>query len=428
MRRVAAGLLFIACVSVAACGQGTTPNVAPSLSGAGSFDRRGARAATYQRLFDFAGKNGAAPSARLIDDNGSLYGTTAAGGSHGDGVVFNLTTSGKERVLHDFTGSEDGANPYASLTSDEGSLYGTTAMGGAYCRRSNPVSCGTVFSVTMSGKERVLHSFGSGSDGANPYAALVSLNGTLYGTTLNGGAYGLGTLFSISTAGEEHLLYSFKGGTDGAYPGTLIAVKGSLYGTTEAGGTGCNTSSFPYGPGCGTVYALRPSSTERLIYRFKDRKDGVYPVGITEMGGMLYGTTVVGGEGACFVISVTLGCGTVFEITPSGGHRIITSFQGKSGGDFPLAGVIDVKGTLYGTTWIGGDSTCHMPSESGCGQVFALSTAGKFKVLHQFAGKPDGAYPEAPLLERNGTLYGTTTAGGQNGSGFGDGTIFALTP
>jgi uncharacterized repeat protein (TIGR03803 family) len=100
----------------------------------------------------------------------------------------------------------------------EGTMYGTTLHGGVS-------DYGTVFSVTTTGEEKVLHSF-NGFDGANPYSVLLDVRGTLYGTTLGGGTSANGTLFSVTTDGPEKVLYSFLGGSDGNFPqGTLVDVK-----------------------------------------------------------------------------------------------------------------------------------------------------------------------------------------------------------
>lgn len=93
----------------------------------------------------------------------------------------------------------------------------------------------------------MLHSFGSGSDGANPIGSLIELNGKLYGTTVNGGAYGGGTVFSITPGGKEKVRHSFGAGYDGGGPEAgMIDAGGTLYGTTVGGGT----------DGRGTVFAL----------------------------------------------------------------------------------------------------------------------------------------------------------------------------
>src|SRR5689334_1300649 len=94
---------------------------------------------------------------------------------------------------------------------------------------------GTVFAQA---KEKVLHSFGSGTDGGYPFGGLVNLNGTLYGTTQVGGDHDQGAVFALDRkTGAETIVYSFAGGADGADPeASLIAVNGMLYGTTNYGG------------------------------------------------------------------------------------------------------------------------------------------------------------------------------------------------
>jgi uncharacterized repeat protein (TIGR03803 family) len=180
---------------------------------------------------------------------GTLYGTTEQGGAYTDssgnccGVAFSLSTTGTEEVLDDFVPGPNGDPPTASLIDVKGNLYGTTAGSGADYG-------GTAFSITTSGNLTLLHSFGSGTDGSSPWAPLLDVKGTLYGTTSAGGTYGKGTIFSLSLNGnKEEVLHSFGYGSDGATPlAGLIEVKGTLYGTTSAGGA--------YGNG--SVFALKP--------------------------------------------------------------------------------------------------------------------------------------------------------------------------
>jgi uncharacterized repeat protein (TIGR03803 family) len=198
--------------------------------------------------------NGHFPRAGLIHVGRRLYGTTERGGSYpcdphrGCGTVFSVTTGGKERTLYAFGSGNDGRFPQAGLIELNGMFYGTTAGGGSYpCNGFQ--GCGTVFSITVNGAEKVLHSFGRGSDGSTPQASLIDVNGRLYGTTSSGGTSGSGTVFSISTTGKEKVLHSFGSGSDGSTPrASLIDVKGTLYGTTNLGGTHGN----------GTVFALIP--------------------------------------------------------------------------------------------------------------------------------------------------------------------------
>lgn len=142
-------------------------------------------------------------------------------------------------------GPSDGANPTAGLVDVGGTLYGTTVVGGADAH-------GTVFKVkTGGGADHLLHSFKGGpGDGAGPLAGLIDVGGTLYSTANGGGAHDSGTVFRITTAGGGYkVLYSFKGGNDGATPdASLINVGGTLYGTTFNGGT----------HGKGTVFKVTP--------------------------------------------------------------------------------------------------------------------------------------------------------------------------
>jgi uncharacterized repeat protein (TIGR03803 family) len=158
-----------------------------------------------------------------------------------------------EKVLHNFGKPTDGYNPQAGLIDVGGRLYGTTQWGGSgNCQSGSGYSgCGIVYGINTSGKEKVLYSFAGGRDGAHPVAGLIDVNGTLYGTTRDGGANGLGTVYSVSVSGAEKVLYSFTGRKgDGANPvAGLINVKGTLYGTTFEGGT--------HG-GDGTIFALSP--------------------------------------------------------------------------------------------------------------------------------------------------------------------------
>lgn len=162
-----------------------------------------------------------------------------------------------------------------------------------------------------------MYSFKGGSDGSIPYGQLIIVDGILYGTTLDGGGTGCyqgrgcGTVFSVTPAGVEKVLYAFQGGNDGAYPDAgLTNVAGTLYGTTEQGGGSANCST-----GCGTVFSITSEGIEMMVYSFQGGNDGAYPdASLTNFAGSLYGTTYFGGGGTnCNNISH---CGTVFVITP----------------------------------------------------------------------------------------------------------------
>jgi uncharacterized repeat protein (TIGR03803 family) len=359
--------------------------------------------------FDRAG-DGERPEAGLINVKGTLYGTTSNGGSYFFGTVFSITTAGSEKVLYSFKGGADGSYPESGLLNVNGALYGTTANGGGSGCSGH--GCGTVYRVSLTGAQKVLHRFGDSPDGAAPTTGLIDVNGTLYGTTANGGSgcdsgYGCGTVYSITTSGSEKVLYSFAGGRDGAYPdGALINEDGTLYGTTVTGG------SDKYG----TFYSISTSGSEKVLHTFGASDDGGSPLGnLLDVKGTLYGTTAYGGRHSS---------GTVYRISTTGVEKVLYDFPARRGGregKTPYAGLIAVKGTLYGTTEWGGGPPFW-------GVVYSVSTAGAETVLHRFGNGSAGAHPRAGLVNVKGKLYGTTYDHGTGCSGGGCGTIFALTP
>ncbi len=380
----------------------------------------------YKVLFSFkGGSDGWSPQARLLYDNGELYGTTVNGGTPRCGLlpcgtIFKVNLHGAARVLHRFGGPpNDGASPYAGLTLLNGKFYGTTCCGGSNYHY------GTVYEMDAAGNERVLYNF-DGVDGNWPSADLTVLNGSLYGTTRYGGpprfpCYGTGScgnVFEVTTSGKERSVYNFQGAShpsDGVLPyGYVADVDGVLYGTTGYGGN----------RGGGTVYRLTRSGKERVLYSFTGGDDGGYPyAGLTPLDGELYGTTGTFGP---------YGSGTAFKISTSGALRVLHAFKGyPSDGTAPEA-LIAVNGTLFGTTGLGGEHSCRIGTKIvGCGTVFEMTTSGRETILHDFKGGKDGAFPDAALTAVDGTLYGTTSAGGTGtctpSYGTGCGTVFELT-
>ncbi|MBV8154055.1 MAG: hypothetical protein JOY98_06520, partial [Candidatus Eremiobacteraeota bacterium] len=193
----------------------------------------------------FGGRDGANPSSPLAGGNGVFYGTATSGGAGGHGVVFALTAATKRyRVLHSFTGGvADGAFPIGQLYVDSnGNLFGTTALGGGGTCGGG---CGTVFELVRSGKsyaEKVLYRFKGGPDGWEPWAGVSFFKGSLYGTTIYGGAasckQGCGTVFRIGPTAAKKTLHAFSGAAGGAYVRSPLYVdpSGNLYGETQNGG------------------------------------------------------------------------------------------------------------------------------------------------------------------------------------------------
>jgi uncharacterized repeat protein (TIGR03803 family) len=410
---------------------------------AAMFTASSAWAQTEKTLYRFATGDGAYPNAQVVADSaGNFYGTTSFGGPTNDGTVFELSppaTPGlpwTQTVLHTFSRSDGGA-PFGGVIFDSaGNLYGTTFVGGLY-------DYGTVFELSPPSApggawtHTVLYNFSGSPDAGQPVDTLIfDQAGNLYGTTEYDGYNGFccGTVFELSPpsapggAWTEKILYIFGGNTDGSEPvgGVVFDAAGNLYGTTYAGGQGGNCTSS-----CGIVFKLSPPTapggawTETVLHRFKGRGDGLSPLaGLIPYRGFLYGTTWAGGTG---------NTGTVFQMSPTTGEKKViynfTDLAGDGGGP-ASALVVDKAGNLYGTTTVGG--------RNDRGTIFKLTPpaqgggAWTETVLYSFSGQGDGNQPVAPLMIRNGVLYGTTTAGGDLtcsvGYGPGCGTVFRLAP
>jgi uncharacterized repeat protein (TIGR03803 family) len=397
-RRHLLAALIAAAISACSNAVPSTPNLylgVPSVP----YDRAASK--KYAILHSFRDvPDGAAPLAGLIDENGTFLGTTSEGGKYAaGGTVFSMTATGKVRLLHHFGVGADGSRPIANLVDVGSVLYGTTYAGGKY-------GGGTVFRI-KAGSERVLHSFGSGSDGGQPSSGLVPVNGSLYGTTPYGGAhYSRGTVYKISLNGVEKVLHSFGSGADGYNPnGALINVNATLYGVTCCGGTHSG----------GTIFRLSPAGTnEKVVFNFGGGHGGTDPVAaLLRVKDTLYGVTYFGGR---------FGGGTVFSVGIDGTHyKTLHSFGGARDGANPASSLIKIGTELYSTTSLGG---AYARGSHAGGTVFSITLSGRERVLHSFGHNKDGNYPVANLIHANGKLYGTTAVGGIIGVG----TAFVLTP
>jgi len=359
-------------------------------------------AQTFTVLYNFTGgSDGGYPYAGLVQDaTGNLYGTTTAGGAHLKGTVFRIEINGTETVLYSFTGGADGAYPYAELVQDTaGNLYGTTFEGGDLsCNAPYFTGCGTVFKVSKTGKESVLHTF-TGTDGCNPDGGLLSDKaGNWYGTTKACGAVGGGAVYKLNKKGVLTLLHNFPSYQfDGLTPaaGVIMDAKGDLYGNTIDGGRS----------GKGTVFKIDTTGTESVLQAF---------TGGTTDGCYVYGTPTMGSESNLYGTASECGSfnmGIVWKVNLKGKETVLHNFAGgSSDGDLPFAGVImDAKGNFYGTTNRGG--------ASDVGTVYKLNKKGVVTLLHSFAGS-DGEFPNGSvLMDAKGNLYGTSTNGGSGSYG-----------
>jgi uncharacterized repeat protein (TIGR03803 family) len=312
-----------------------------------------------------------------------------------------------------------------SLTMGEGGvLYGTTFNGSGISCPETAGGCGVVFALTPSGStytETVLHRFrGAGEDGAHPIGSLVlGANGTIYGTTEEGGANDTGIVYELTPSGKtysETILYTFAAGTGFPQSGLLPDSNGNFFGTTYFGGNGN-----------GSVYELSPAGSgyaEKDLYSFGNPPDGRFPSGIVfGPGGALYGSTSYGG---------TQNHGTVFALTPSQGGYVETTLASFHfyDGIGPASNLyIDKAGNIYGTTPTGGRCFGN-PCRHSVGVAFKLTATQSgygLGAAYMFKREGDGQVPDSPLVPgAGGALYGTTADSAGEATNFG--ALYRLQP
>lgn len=369
-----------------------------------------ASAQTFTTLSAFSGKNGANPeNVTLIQaTDGKLYGTTSYGGKlydtgtgcpnpYGCGTVFTIAPEGNPANLYSFSPGGAAAPTVGLIQATDGNFYGTTIDGGAN-------DCGSVYKITSAGVMTTMYSFDCDANGGSPESPLVQgLDGNLYGTTAAYGSTGFGTIFRISTSGALTTLYNFcsqPNCADGhaSFGGMTVGTDGNFYGTTVAGDPSDG----------GTVFKITLAGAYSTLYEFCSQTnctDGSTPYAtlVQAADGNFYGTTANGGIYGNY--------GTVFKITPRGKLTTIYSFFGTEGSG-PTAGLfLASDGNFYGTTQYGG-------SVSYAGTAFGITPTGVLTIIHNFCsdiGCSDGENPMGALTEdTDGTLFGTTFDGGDS--------------
>ena len=355
-------------------------------------------AQTFSVIHSFSGGTDVGfPTAGVTIQGNALYGTSYSN-------VFQMTRSGSNWLYSNLAalsgpiearavfGPDD--HPYSTSVGGNGIVFTLTPRVGP-CRDA---AC--YWNVS------VLHEFSSGTDGWWPTGDLIwDQQGNIYGTTIYGGTWNGGTVYELTPSANgytEQVIYSFAQGYDGSNPtaGVIFNNKSELFGTTANGG--------PNGPGSVFKLTYVPGTgwTKQVLYGFHGTDDGAFPYGgvIFDSAGNLYGTTTSGGSG----------CGTFFELSPSGDSwtfKLLYSFPGHCGSYAPLR--MDAAGNLYGTGNGGGIY--------GYGSVFKLSNTQNgwvYTSLHDFTGGSDGGYPQSNVsIDIDGTLYGTADGVAGNGRG-----------
>jgi uncharacterized repeat protein (TIGR03803 family) len=374
-----------------------------------------AHAQTYNVLYSFqGGSNGYSPSDIMVAPNGTIYGSAFYDVGCACNLIFSFADT-KLTVLHRWSepSGHNAAEPLGLLLDrDTDVLYATAQFGGPTnynCFADAGDACGSVFSYDLKEKKyKELHNFGGMPDGMDPAGIQVLTSNYLYGVTWGGGTGGWGSFYRVSLAGKEEVLYSFMNSPDGQGPGGgLVAYKGAYYGVTIGGGDTACSA------GCGTIFEITPSGSETVLYSFTGGVDGDNPYQLVgDSKGNFYGLSRANNNNVVVA---------VFEINADGQFSIAYNGSFVSQIQSIIPGP---NGSLYGTA-SGGNSSC---GSNGCGQIFQLTPTaggnGTVKVLHQFDGT-DGSSPQiGSLVLHKGTLLGATASGGSTRKGV----IYSLKP
>lgn len=351
----------------------------------------GAHATTFEVLHSFNGAEGAKPlGVPLPAADGSLYGTTSAGGAGRSGVLFRFEGR-KFAVLHSFDAAVDGSSAMGRLLMDgSGRVIGTTYLGGA-------AGAGTLWTFDPAAGFSVGYSFTGASDGGNPTDGLIAGgDGRWYGTTFYGGAGG-GTLYAMDPATFQpttlHTFPPYNSGDTSLPDHTPVWHDGRLYGTGLMGpspyAVAPDGSGYTEFPGVGDLYFLDPGLVE-------------------DARGNVWGVATAGGANHT---------GGIYRLDRTGVFTPVFSFPEDAWALDESSPVVDARGRLYGTHPYGGLYST--------GQVWRYDPAtGEYTVLHEF-DRTDGSEPFGGLaIDARGTLYGMTEYGGDHGVG----TVYRIRP
>jgi uncharacterized repeat protein (TIGR03803 family) len=376
------------------------------------------------------------PQGVAPDRAGNLYGSTAAGGDSGAGLVYELSPKGQDWLfapLYSFTGGADGVGPMPVILGPNGTLYGTAGGGLQNC---NGKDCGLVFNLRpsptacltalCSWMENVLYRFNGGTDGWGPGDNLVFDHaGNLYGTTPNGGAYGYGTVYELTPSSggwTEKVIYSFTG-SDGAGPSSLLAGDDrNLYGTTYMGGHGG-----------GVVFQLVPSGgnwTEQVIASLGGCSyySGCSPFLVQENSGNLYGLDSYDrylceghycywvNYGIIFMMSPSPNGSWQFNLIDDAYYHNLQDWDWGYDLFYDLA--IDAAGKIYATEGTA-ECFCGDGYYEYTGDVFTPTPYGPH-FLVSFGGDNFSNL----TLDASGIIYGTTAGCGA----YNKGTVWQLLP
>jgi uncharacterized repeat protein (TIGR03803 family) len=332
-------------------------------------------------------EDGISPISPLTYYQGVLYGTASAGGDTncGCGIVFSITPGGTYTIMHTFDpfvpGAMDinqwpnGTTPIGGLLINNGTIYGTTSAGGqgGVVGPDGTNGAGIIYSMsTGGGGFTVLHNF-DGSLNTGPQGMIIfGQDGAIYGTQFGGGTYNQGVIWRMPIGGSYQVLYNFLGNiqpggsSDGANPEGRLALgpDGTIYGTTSFGGD-------PSGDG--TAWSIKLVSgtwAYQQIYKFNGNTGGSLPHSglILAADGALYGTTAGGG---------LYGGGTFYKLVPNGSAWTYVTLHNfiprDPNGDSPYGDLLYANNNFYGMNLTGGSIAQCVNNSNGCGTVFQFT-------------------------------------------------------
>jgi uncharacterized repeat protein (TIGR03803 family) len=369
--------------------------------------------------FNEAGGGGYFPAAGLVQGaDGNLYGTTGAGGANGWGTIFKTTTNGDLATVYTFDGGDGGEPAQPMILGTDGNFYGTTSSGGADRN-------GEVFRLTPNGAFSQLAAFNY-ANGFGPNKLLEGADGSFYGTTFDGGSNGDGLIFDVNTNGALTTLFSFSYTNGGFLPlaGLAQAADGTFYGTTYEGGA------FGYG----TVFAFSLSTAVTTLYSFTGGGDGGHPAAdlIQASDGNFYGTTIDGGAdndgtvfrwapgGALVTLAAFDGYNGANPTTPlvqgTDGNLYGTTPNGGASGNGVIFGV-NINSTSVQITGQPADQSAFF----GATAVFSVAVTGNPPLFYQWL-------KNGTNLSDGGNIVGSSTRVlTVNNVGVSDAAIYSVT-
>jgi uncharacterized repeat protein (TIGR03803 family) len=326
------GNFYGACEAGGAYGLGTIFKIAPD----GTFTVVYAFPTTTSQYGGLVPLNGGQPNSLIQGSDGNLYGTSLNGSQAGvgnGGMFFKVTTAGVFSVVTYFPLSSvsgsgiddfpDGDGPTSIIQGDNGNFY-ISMDAGAGVQTTPRSNIGAINEITFGGEVTQIFTFPTdGSDGVPSTAPLVEgSDGSMYGTTnvtINNPNNYPGLIYKLSPSGNFSQLYRFTGGADGARisnGGLFPGSDGNFYGVANYGGNttagNCLGAPLPGGTtgpaGCGTFFQMQPSGTLTTLYAFSGGVSTTPTTGLASADGAHPLMPITQGPGGLFY-GVTVGYG-----------------------------------------------------------------------------------------------------------------------